>query len=159
MVIKNGFNIMLFVFIMISFSIISCQKKDRDTQSGILLTTDMEFSVMSEKEGMFNAFLFFIADDGVILRNNSYPSNGKNSLKEYFAGRSDTSFVLTWEPLYEKMSEKGDMGYTYGIYTNRVKSTGSLLKGTYVTIWQKQKDGGWKFILDTGTQGLPGSQK
>jgi len=31
----------------------------------------------------------------------------------------------------------------------------SVEKGTYITIWQKQANGNWKFVLDTGTQGLP----
>ena len=159
MVKKNGFNIMLFVFIMISFGIISCHNRAGNIQSGSLLQTDREFSEMSEREGMFKAFLFYIADDGVILRNNSFPSKGKASLNDYFAGRSDTSFILAWEPLFENLSESGDLGYTYGIYTNTVKSTGSVQKGTYVSIWKKQKDGSWKFVLDTGTQGLPEVQK
>ena len=155
MVSKNGFNIMLFVFILISFGIISCHKKAGIIQSGSLMQTDREFSAMSERDGMFKAFLYYIADDGVILRNNSYPSRGRSSLNDYFQGKSDTSFILTWEPLFENLSESGDLGYTYGIYTNTVKSTGSVQKGSYVSIWQKQKDGSWKFMLDTGTQGLP----
>jgi hypothetical protein len=44
------------------------------------------------------------------------------------------------------------MGYTYGIYTLIVND--SAYKGTYVTIWQKQADGTWKFVLDTGNEGV-----
>jgi ketosteroid isomerase-like protein len=155
MIKKNGFNIMLFVFITLSIVIISCQKKAGNYQTGILLQTDREFSSKSVKEGMFKAFLSYVADDGVILRNNSYPSKGKSSLIEYFEGKSDTSFILSWEPSFEKISESGDLGYTYGIYTNTIKSTGNVTRGTYVSIWNKQADGSWKFLLDTGTQGLP----
>ncbi len=87
---------------------------------------------MSEKEGMFVAFLAYIADDGVILRDNSYPEQGKEKLQSRFAGRSDTSFVLTWEPLFEKIAESGEIGYTYGTHTNLDKATGTVTKGTYV---------------------------
>jgi ketosteroid isomerase-like protein len=93
---------------------------------------------MSVKEGRHKAFLYYIADDGVILRNNSYPVKSKKILEEQFAGKSDSSFVLSWVPLYEKVSESGDIGYTYGIRTNSTKSTGEITKGTYLTIWQKQ---------------------
>ena len=110
---------------------------------------------MSVKEGMFRAFLFYMAEDGVILRDNSFPSKGKEALRERFAGKSDTSFVLSWDPLYEKISESGELGYTYGIHTTLEKATGQITKGTYITVWQKQTDGSWKFVLDTGTQGLP----
>jgi ketosteroid isomerase-like protein len=27
-------------------------------------------------------------------------------------------------------------------------------EGTYVTIWKKGQNGNWKFVLDTGNQGL-----
>ena len=123
--------------------------------TGILLQTDREFSAMSVREGMFKAFLFYIADDGVILRDNSFPAKGKENLSTRFSGKTDTTFILSWEPLFEKISESGDLGYTYGLHTNTDKITGEIAKGTYITIWQKQQDGSWKFVLDTGTQGLP----
>lgn len=152
---KYGLNIMLFVFIIIFIPILSCSDKKINAKTGILLQTDRDFSAMSVSEGMFKAFLFYIADDGVILRNNSYPSKGREALEKYYSGKSDTSFILSWEPLYEKISDGGDLGYTYGIHTNTNKSTGKVTKGTYVTLWHKQPDGSWKFVLDTGTQGLP----
>ena len=152
---KNGVNIMLFVFIIILFAILSCAKNTKNPSAGILLQTDRDFSAMSVKEGMFKAFLFYIAENGVILRNNSFPDKGKKALEKGFTGKSDTAFILRWEPLFENISESGDLGYTYGIHTNTDKLTGKISKGTYVTIWQKQPDGGWKFVLDSGTQDLP----
>ena len=146
---------MLFV-IMISFmSIISCTGRKSGTPAGSLLRADRDFSAMSEKEGMFRAFLEYIDEEGVILRDNSMPEKGRVALEKRFSGRSDTSFILTWEPLSEIIAESGEIGYTYGIHTTRDKASGDITKGTYVTIWRKQPGGKWKFILDTGTQGLP----
>jgi ketosteroid isomerase-like protein len=156
---KSGVNIMLFVLIIILIGILSCSKSPKNQTAGILLQTDRDFSAMSVKEGMHKAFLFYMADDGVILRNNSYPAKGKKMLEMRFAGKSDSTFVLSWEPLYEKISESGDLGYTYGVHNNTNKSTGEVTKGTYVTIWQKQSDGSWKFVLDTGSQGLSESSE
>jgi len=151
---KNGVNIMLFVLIIILIGVLSCSKSSKNQTKGILLQTDRDFSAMSVKEGMHKAFIYYIADDGVILRNNSYPASGKKTLEARFAGKSDSSFVLSWEPLSEKISESGDLGYTYGVQARNNKSTGEITKGTYVTIWQKQIDGSWKFVLDTANQGL-----
>ena len=156
---KNGFNLMLFVFIIDLFMILSCTKSGKTSSSGVLIQTDRDFSAMSVRDGMFKAFLSYIAEDGVILRDNSLPSRGKESLKEYYTGKSDTSFILSWEPVYEKISARGELGYTYGIWTNTGKSTNQVTKGTYVTIWLKQDDGNWRFVLDTGTQGLPDNIK
>jgi ketosteroid isomerase-like protein len=155
MKIKNGVNIMLFVCIINLIFILSCSKSTKIPAAGVLLQTDRDFSAMSVKQGMFKSFLFYIADDGVILRDNAYPSKGKETLRKRFEGKSDTSFILSWEPLFEKVSESGDLGYTYGIHTNTDKATGTISKGTYITVWQKQSDGSWKYVLDTGTQGLP----
>jgi ketosteroid isomerase-like protein len=152
---KNGFNIMLFVFIIHLFFILSCTSEPKNKQAGSLLEVDRQFSDLSVREGMFKAFQSYIADDGVILRDNSFPSKGKEALMKRFSGKSDTSFVLSWEPMYEKISSGGDLGYTYGIHSTLEKATGSITRGTYITIWLRQPDGSWKFVLDTGTQGLP----
>ena len=152
---KIGINIMLFVIILTGIIILSCSRAVKKGSGGELLMADRDFSAMSVKEGMFKAFLFYIDEEGVILRDNSYPSKGKEDLRKRFEGRSDTSFVLSWDPLYEKISESGELGYTYGLHSTLEKSTGKISKGTYITIWKKQSDGSWKFVLDTGTQGLP----
>ena len=151
---KNGVNIMLFVFIMIFIGILSCSKRPKNQNAGLLIQTDRDFSAMSVKQGMHKAFLNYMADEGVVLRNNSYPLKGKKSLEDKFATKSDSSFVLSREPLYEKLSESGDFGYTYGVHSSTNKLTGEVKKGTYVTIWQKQTDGSWKFVLDNSSEGL-----
>jgi ketosteroid isomerase-like protein len=110
---------------------------------------------MSVEKGMHEAFLHYIADDGVVLRDNSFPIRGRESLLSIYSERSDTTFILSWEPLFQKISESGDLGYTYGVYLNTDKLTAKVTRGTYITIWSKQQDGSWKFVLDTGTQGLP----
>jgi ketosteroid isomerase-like protein len=155
MIKKNGFNIRLFVFIIVLLTILSCAKNSSEKTKEMLLQTDRDFSAMSVKEGMFSAFLYYIADDGTILRDGEYPAKGKETLRKRFEGRSDSSFILSWEPLFGKISESNDLGYTYGIHTTTIRATGEVTKGTYVTVWQKQPDGSWKFVLDTGTEGLP----
>ena len=155
MIKKNGVNLLFFVFIIIFLSIISCKKTGKTDSTGELMKTDREFSKMSETAGMHFAFLEYIADEGVLLRNNSFPLEGKESLKKLYSGSDDSGFSLTWEPLFEHISSAGDIGYTFGTYTNTEKASGTVSRGTYVTIWQKGKDGHWKFVLDTGTQGLP----
>jgi ketosteroid isomerase-like protein len=156
---KNGFNIMLFVLIINLFLAISCTKNSKNNTSGVLLKTDSDFSKMSEISGMHKAFLSYFADSGVMLRDNGYPLMSKDSLISLFSKGSDSTFALSWKPVYEKIAKSGDLGYTYGLYKRTIKSTGLVSRGTYVTIWEKQKDGKWKFVMDTGTEGLPGDGK
>ena len=152
---KRGFNIMLFVFIINFILNLSCSDSSKKPLSGVLLKTDAEFSAMSVEKGMHKAFLQYIDEDGVLLKDNSFPILGKETLLTIFSTRSDTTFILSWDPLFEKISESGDLGYTYGLYVLTDLLTSEKSRGTYITIWQKQKDGSWKFVLDTGTQGLP----
>jgi ketosteroid isomerase-like protein len=156
---KNGFNIMLFVLIINLFFMFSCTKNAKQRTEGLLMKTDLRFSEMSEKEGMHKAFLAFFADSGVMLQDNNYPIRGKSSLINLFGGRTDTTFSLTWNPVFEKIATSGDLGYTYGFYIRKIKSTGEVSRGTYLTIWEKQIDGNWKFVMDTGTEGLPEEKK
>jgi ketosteroid isomerase-like protein len=159
MKIKYGFNLVFFEYIAILFLIISCNESIRRPENGQLLKADRDFSALSVREGMHKAFLEYVADSGVILRDNSYPLEGRKAISDLFAGRSDSSFILTWEPAYEKIALSGELGYTYGYFTSRIKATGEESKGTYLTIWQKQPDGRWKFVMDTGTDGLPDRSK
>jgi ketosteroid isomerase-like protein len=152
---KYGFNIVFFGYIAILFLIISCNKSVNRPEQGQLLKADMDFSALSAREGMHKAFLEYVADSGVILRDKSYPLEGRRAIEALFEGRSDSTFVLTWEPVYEKIALSGELGYTYGYFTSKTLATGEEDRGTYLTIWQKQPDGRWKFVMDTGTDGLP----
>ena len=155
---KSGFNIMLFVFIIISIMNFSCSAKKDKTDASVLITTDSLFSAMSVKDGQFRAFLRYIDEKGVILRDNSYPESGREALRKRYEGKSDTTFTLSWEPVFADISASGELGYTYGLWTYKEKRSGQTERGTYITVWKKQADGSWKFVLDTGTNGLTASR-
>src|ERR1700687_4094493 len=95
---KNGVNIMLFVLIIIFIGILSCSRNSKNQTEGPLLQADRDFSAMSVKEGAHKAFLYYAADDGVLLRNDSYPVKGKKMIEERFAIRRDSTYVLSREP-------------------------------------------------------------
>jgi ketosteroid isomerase-like protein len=71
---------------------------------------------------------------------------------QFISSINDTSFRISWEPMGGDVAESGDMGFTYGTYL--LQTDTEKQEGTYITIWRKQKDGTWKYILDGGTQGL-----
>jgi len=112
--------------------------------------TDIDFSNFSKEHGLRKAFLQYIDDDGILMRDNAMPIVGANAI-DYIASRNDSSILLTWEPRGGDVAASGDLGYTYGVY--EMKDSVNVQKGTYVTIWKKQSDGKWKFVLDSGNQG------
>ena len=61
-------------------------------------------------------------------------------------------YSLTWDPDLASSSLAGDMGWTSGRYQSRSPGPDVevLEHGRYLTIWQRQPDGGWKVAVDTG---------
>lgn len=121
-----------------------------------LMQADIDFSNLSVAKGVNYSFMEYVADDGVLLKPNSHPIVGKEAIAEIYSG-DDSRLKLTWAPLYADIAESGEIGYTYGLWEMHVKKddgTEDVRKGTYVTIWKKDKSGKWKFVLDTGNPGL-----
>ena len=92
-----------------------------------------------------------------MLRKNNLPLEGIEALRASYQTFSDSGFVLTWKPLYADIAASGEIGYTYGIYTSTaIDSIGTKTEknGTYVSVWKKDNNGEWKFVLDSGNEGL-----
>jgi ketosteroid isomerase-like protein len=145
----------LFSFLIILFA--GCNRTiDHKQAVRELLDVDLKFAERSMVTGSHSAFLEYIDDSCVLLRPKRMPVIGRDKIVEMFSS-PDTSFTLNWSPSFAEVSESADLGYTYGIYTVQMDSPdGSRVtkQGTYVTIWKKNKNGEWKFVLDTGNQGI-----
>lgn len=117
-----------------------------------LQIVDSEFSDYSKQHGMRKAMLEYIDDDGVMMMDQSLPRKGARAI-DMISSMNDSTVTMTWEPEGGDIAASGELGYTYGIYEMRDQEN-NVQRGTYVTIWKKQKDGKWKFVLDSGNQGL-----
>jgi ketosteroid isomerase-like protein len=118
-----------------------------------LLETDKAFSRLSEQKGMKAAYIDYIDSNGVLLKPGHVPVIGANAI-DYLIQQNDTAFSLTRQPQSAVVAASGDLGYTYGVYSYRLKENDYILYGTYVSIWKKQSDGTWKFVLDSGNDGI-----
>ncbi len=118
-----------------------------------MMNADREFSLLSEKEGLRKAYSEFIDGDGVLLRPGYKPMDGADAM-DYIIQSNDSSFIMTWEPKDASLSSSGDLGYTYGVYSLKPKDADTVIYGSYVTVWRHQKDGKWKFVLQSGNEGL-----
>lgn len=143
-------------FIILAAFFYSMNTFSQDSNADALKKADIEFSNLSKDIGVKDAFIAYTAENGVLLRPYMMPIAGNEAVKK-FMEEGDSNFKLTWEPLYADVCISGEMGYTYGIYTLVFKDetgTEQSRKGTYVSVWKKDKDGNWKFVLDTGNPGL-----
>ena len=150
---------LLFTLIVILF--VSCDffpKKKTATAGTALdklsmMEADRAFSKMSEEKGMKNAFLEYIDSNGVLLKPNHLPIVGADAI-DYLIQQNDSAYTLKWEPRNGTVAHSGELGYTYGIYALKPALKDTIIYGTYVSIWKKQANGEWKYVLDSGNEGI-----
>jgi ketosteroid isomerase-like protein len=117
-----------------------------------MVKTEQAFSKMAEEKNAPDAFMAFIADDGLLFRPGAV--NGKKWMIEHPAPAppSDKKPLLAWQPAFAGMAMSGDMGFTTGPWEakNDIKDPKPAAYGHFVTVWKKQPDGSWKFVVDLG---------
>ncbi|MEO7444081.1 MAG: hypothetical protein ABIT96_02750 [Ferruginibacter sp.] len=118
-----------------------------------LLEMDSKFSDYSEEHGMHMAFLEFMDSNAVLLRPGHLPIVGAHAV-DYLIGQDDAAYTLQWKTKDAMVASGGDMGFTYGIWALKPKVQDTVLYGTYVSIWKKGANGKWKFVLDSGNEGI-----
>lgn len=115
-----------------------------------MVKTEQAFSRMAAEKNTRDAFMAYIADDGLLFRNGAV--NGKKWMLEHPSPPTDKRPLLAWQPAFAGMAAAGDMGFTTGPWEakpdiNDEKPSGY---GHFVTVWKKQPDGTWKFVVDLG---------
>jgi ketosteroid isomerase-like protein len=148
---------LFFVIIIVSFSACNFFEKKKvvtgPDEKQKMMDTDRAFSKLSVEKGMKNAFLEYIDSNGVLLKPNRYPILGAEAI-DYLIQQNDSSYTLQWEPEAGFIAQSGELGYTYGVYAFKPNGKDTATYGTYVSIWKKQADGKWKFVLDSGNEGV-----
>lgn len=142
----------LFLFATPFFSCdnISTLQPQDDTSPAQIMQADRDFSTMTKEKGMKKAFMHYMAKEGVLLRPDNTPIVGADAV-EYMSQINDSAYSVEWKPLKADISDDGQIGYSYGIYEISVRDT--IIKGTYVNVWKKQ-NGEWRFVLNSGNQGI-----
>jgi ketosteroid isomerase-like protein len=108
-----------------------------------LINVERAFAKKSMDTNAKEAFLAFIADDGVLF--NPDPEPGKEAWQK----RPAPQFTLDWWPTHADISRSADLGWTTGPWVIGLKD-GKKLHGYFATVWRKQADGTWRFVTDMG---------
>jgi ketosteroid isomerase-like protein len=136
------------LFLILILASCTSHKEDAELTKKMLLKTDQDFSMMSQEKGMKEAFLFYAADEVIKMREGAVPLFGIKELTKDMENLPDGMLKLQWVPIKSDVS--GDLGYTFGKYEFRMVGKDTVEYGTYVTIWKKQENGTWKYVLDAG---------
>lgn len=117
----------------------------RDRRLNEMIRAEYSFAKRAAEVGTRDAFLEFIADEGILFR--PTPVNGK----EFLVKQDTRPGLLSWYPSFAFISKSGDMGCTTGPAEFRKnKDSMAIWFGNFCTVWQLQIDGKWKFLIDTG---------
>ncbi|MCC6256746.1 MAG: nuclear transport factor 2 family protein [Chitinophagaceae bacterium] len=117
------------------------------------MEVDRSFSKVCLEKGMKQAFLEYIDSNGILLRPGHMPIIGAEAV-DYLIQQDDSNFSISWRPSAADIAASGDLGYTYGVYVVKPADRDTAIYGTYINIWKKQRDGNWKFVLDSGNPGI-----
>ena len=119
-----------------------------------LLRVDRAFSARASEKGVDVAFAEYAAEDATMLPMNGAPLIGKQAIMESFADSpKDVHVTLRWEPKAADVS--ADLGYTWGTFVSVVEKGGEKTEktGKYVSVWKRQAQGAWKWVIDIGNLG------
>jgi ketosteroid isomerase-like protein len=117
-----------------------------------MLDNDRAFSAVAESSRDFAGTLAaFAAPDGATNGGGAEFAWGPDAIRaDAFPPPAEHSFL--WEPVEGDVAESGDLGFSVGIATERLRATGEVLGYTkYLSIWKRQNDGRWRFVFDAGS--------
>lgn len=120
-----------------------------------------QFCAMAREKGVLAAFQHFAAPDVAFLDVDPRQLRGRDAV---LARMKDfpKDATLTWSATFTDVSDDATLTYNYGRYELRAKGpdgTERTSGGWFLTIWKKQPDGSWRYVMDNGTPDRPAPKK
>lgn len=112
---------------------------------------DSAFADLAYRMGTAFAFSNTVTATGVVFGEHQLVV-GPEAIRALFAAQQSTS-SLAWHPVYTVVAESKDLGFTIGEYiATGLGPSGAAVQraGKYLTVWKRQRDGSWKFVVDGG---------
>jgi ketosteroid isomerase-like protein len=114
---------------------------------------DTAFSALAQRVGTGRAFGDFAADNAQIFSTPGEFITGPRAISESF-GPPGGSGALVWHPVAGEIAKSGDLGFTVGnaVFTGQRDDGGQVVRySKYLTVWKKQRDGTWRYVVDGGS--------
>lgn len=123
-----------------------------------VLAADRAFAAMAKAQGARAAFTAFADADAVLFRAGVGPIKGREAIGRVF--EDPPVATPEWDPEAADVAASGDLAYTWGWYVWTPVAGGPAAgkppaTGYYVSIWKKQRDGRWKWVVDLGVPAPP----
>lgn len=114
-----------------------------------VVAAERAFAAEGYETGVKASFTKYAAPDAIMF------APGPVNVHDLFAAQPDapqdaSSPHLVWWPVWAGIAKSGDLGFTTGPY-----GLDDTRAGYYFTVWQKQADGSWKWVIDAGVDADP----
>ena len=116
-----------------------------------LMAVDAEFSRTSVASGQATAFGEYSHEHAIVLAGGN--PDFFIGREEIIASREGAEGKLSWIPRLGGVGPKGDLGWSMGTYL--FEGAGRTGHGKYLSVWQKDESGEWKFVQDAGSGNPP----
>jgi len=114
---------------------------------------DTAFSRDAALRGTGRAFAAFAASDAQVFSGPGEFISGPDAIMDSF-GPASRDNSLVWHPLLGEVARSGDLGFTVGnaVFTGKREDGAPLVRHSkYLTVWKRQRDGEWRFVVDGGS--------
>lgn len=116
-----------------------------------LIAADRELARQVQRSGLAAFIAGFTVDGRLISGGESHigPEGIRRAMLPLFA---DSAFSLRWDPVFARIAESGELGYTVGTYemSGAAEAGGEAHRGSYLSVWRKRDDGSWRLEADIG---------
>ena len=136
---------------------ISQGRADKERLKAELARIEDAFCAMAQEKGLLAAFEHFAAPDVAFIDTDPRQHRGLEAVRERM-GPDQPGVKLTWSALFTDVSDDGTLGYNYGRYESRrpgPEGTDVVRGGFFLTIWKRQPDGTWRYVMDNGAPDRP----
>ena len=114
-------------------------------QRAQVLAVDAAFSAASVANGSGPAFQQFAAPNAIAVSGDLVFGPADIGV----AFESGPNDVISWVPRFSDVAASGDLGFSVGEATFDFAGVG-LFYSKYLTVWQKQNTGEWRYVADLG---------
>ena len=119
----------------------------------LVRAADVAFARDAERLGAGEAFGRYAAPDAQIFSAAGEFITGPEAITASFGPASGNS-SFSWQPVYAEVAAGGDLGFTVGnavVAADRGDGEAVMRYSKYLTVWKRQRDGEWKYVVDGGS--------
>ncbi|HEY0436187.1 MAG TPA: DUF4440 domain-containing protein, partial [Phenylobacterium sp.] len=137
------------ILLPLAAALIATAAQARPADPAPVIAAERAFSAKAAEAGIASSFLAFMADDAIAF--SPEPVSAKTLYGARPPGKTpkEGGTLLAWWPNLAGISRSGDLGFTTGPASVNGKPPGVF----YFTVWVRQPDGAWKWVLDAGVEG------